>query len=504
MPRKDVRFNAKYIKNTANDRKDDKVQGEEIGNGTIISKHIADGNITTSKIADNAVTPDKTNFNYLDVDSHRLFSSTASNTRADINPLWSVFKPKGNKLYTDECFASGNNSIAVYNNNGGTAVTHTRRNSGFIDTDASSPPNSSGYVIEIKHAPTTSSGTNPGYGGWYFATGTAASRQLICIFTMKIPVGRKINWHSNSIGTNGTSGWLTKNEGTGQYETYAYYVNSGNTGSFSSTMFFAIDNNGDSSTFYTYLASATVYNVTQSDYDSFRNVSSNYITSSSLYVPNYINTTSTYYDIGSSSKTTRIYGTSIWNYSSSNMLFDWPYGTLTCGLFFDFGRKNASAGFPQTTVRIKAPAGSSASSWPSGWGGGLATWDIICASIQGNIVNTSDARLKEQVVTINSAIDTIMKFRPVSFYWIKEYNSSLTNQQFGFIAQEVEKIMPELVIPGSYDEEKQEEGNRSLNYIGIIPFLTKAIQEQQEIIGTQQKRIDSLEERLKVLEDLLK
>lgn len=156
------------------------------------------------------------------------------------------------------------------------------------------------------------------------------------------------------------------------------------------------------------------------------------------------------------------------------------------------------------SVMIQSPGGATATNWPAGWGGGLSTWDIICASIQGNIVNTSDARLKEKVDPINNGIDTIMKFRPVSFYWTKEYNSSLTNQQFGFIAQDVEKFMPELVIPGSYDEVKKQEGNRSLNYIGIIPFLTKAIQEQQEIIETQQKRIDDLEERIKLIEDLLK
>lgn len=158
----------------------------------------------------------------------------------------------------------------------------------------------------------------------------------------------------------------------------------------------------------------------------------------------------------------------------------------------------------QTSVIIPETGGSYASDWPGGWWGGLATWDIICASIQGNIVNTSDARLKNDITPINKGLDLVLKLNPVSFYWTKEYNSSLKNQQFGFIAQDVEKLMPELVIPGSYDEVKREEGARSLNYIGIIPFLTKAIQEQQEQIESQQKTIESLEIRLKALEDLLK
>jgi len=59
MPRKDVRFNAKYVKNTANNRKDDKVQGGKIINETILSKHIADENITTTKLAEASVTSSK-------------------------------------------------------------------------------------------------------------------------------------------------------------------------------------------------------------------------------------------------------------------------------------------------------------------------------------------------------------------------------------------------------------------------------------------------------------
>jgi hypothetical protein len=59
MPSKDIRFNAKYIKNTADNRKDNKVQGEEIGNGTILAKHIADGAVTAEKIANGSVTPEK-------------------------------------------------------------------------------------------------------------------------------------------------------------------------------------------------------------------------------------------------------------------------------------------------------------------------------------------------------------------------------------------------------------------------------------------------------------
>jgi hypothetical protein len=198
------------------------------------------------------------NLGELQINSQLTLSTPgAANSVGNINALWGMQKPMGYKIYWDEEFRYGSNSINIYNNNGGSAVTHTRRNSSFADGH-SGPPNSSGYVIEIMHAPTTSAGTSPGYGGWYFATYTGpANRRLLCIFRMKIPSGRSVEWASNSIGSGGSARWLTSNAGTGQYQDYAFMVHSGNA-SWSSTHFFYIVG-GSSATFYTYLASATVY-----------------------------------------------------------------------------------------------------------------------------------------------------------------------------------------------------------------------------------------------------
>jgi len=175
------------------------------------------------------------------------------------NAIWGLVKPNGYKLYPDEDFRDGNNGINIYNNAGGSAISITRKNSSFADGHAG-PPNSSGYVLEINHSPATSAGTSPGYGGWYFATYTGpAARRLLCVFKMKIPSGRSVQWASNSIGSGGSGAWLTSQDGTGQYQDYAFVVNSG-TASWSSTFFFYIVGGG-TSTFYTYLASATVYDV---------------------------------------------------------------------------------------------------------------------------------------------------------------------------------------------------------------------------------------------------
>lgn len=66
--------------------------------------------------------------------------------------------------------------------------------------------------------------------------------------------------------------------------------------------------------------------------------------------------------------------------------------------------------------------------------------------------------------------------------------------QFGFIAQELQNVLPELVENGAAPGKTKEEVIEYLgvNYIGMIPVLTKAIQEQQELILKQQQQIDEL------------
>ncbi len=209
------------------------------------------------------------NLSVLNIAGDKVLSQVLGNSGAlgDQNPLWGLMRLDGRKLYTDEQFQDGTNSIFVYNNAGGSAVTITRKNSSFVDGHTQ-PPNASGFVLEIRHAPTESLGTTPGYGGWYFATITGAGKIFVCKFRMKIPSGRVINFHTNSMGTGANSGWLTNNAGTGKYEDYAYYVTSG-TADWSSTFFFAIGG-GDTTTFYTYLASATVYEIGDVSNDAVR------------------------------------------------------------------------------------------------------------------------------------------------------------------------------------------------------------------------------------------
>jgi hypothetical protein len=103
---------------------------------------------------------------------------------------------------------------------------------------------------------------------------------------------------------------------------------------------------------------------------------------------------------------------------------------------------------------------------------------------------SSDRRLKRNIIPLQQGIDAIMQLAPVSYE--KKINlaaSDYTIKENGFIAQELLQVMPTLVTEGT-DKDKL----LSVNYMAIIPVLTKAIQEQQKAIQDQQKQIDELKQ----------
>src|SRR3989344_64230 len=94
----------------------------------------------------------------------------------------------------------------------------------------------------------------------------------------------------------------------------------------------------------------------------------------------------------------------------------------------------------------------------------------------GTISCSSDLKLKKNIIDISYGLIDLMKLRPVQYNWKTEDEGS--TKSLGFIAQEVEIIIPKLIMT-------DENGNKQLNTIGMIPVLTKSIQEQQ-------KQIDAL------------
>ena len=77
----------------------------------------------------------------------------------------------------------------------------------------------------------------------------------------------------------------------------------------------------------------------------------------------------------------------------------------------------------------------------------------------------SDKKLKVNVKTVDAAVNTVTKLRGVRFDWKDNKRPSA-----GVIAQELEKILPELVS-------ENEIGHKSVNYNGIIAYLIEAVKE---------------------------
>ena len=79
--------------------------------------------------------------------------------------------------------------------------------------------------------------------------------------------------------------------------------------------------------------------------------------------------------------------------------------------------------------------------------GSLGTGTVYSSS--GTLTNTnpSDKRLKDNITPITYGLNEVLQLNPVSFDWKNDNNK---NKQFGFIAQEVQEVMPEAVIEGEY------------------------------------------------------
>jgi hypothetical protein len=94
-----------------------------------------------------------------------------------------------------------------------------------------------------------------------------------------------------------------------------------------------------------------------------------------------------------------------------------------------------------------------------------------------NYVAESDARLKDNIENISYGLDEILSLTPRKFNW-KEGNNKEVN---GFIAQEVEKIIPNLVSEGQW---------KSVDYQGITAILVKALQEANAKITALQEKLE--------------
>jgi len=132
--------------------------------------------------------------------------------------------------------------------------------------------------------------------------------------------------------------------------------------------------------------------------------------------------------------------------------------------------------------------------WPFGWRGGLSTWDI-CANqiLHSGLTNRSDRRYKNSILELRPQYPDIrtrfMQLQPVSYYYNPGVSNDPKRLHFGFIANDVETLFPNLVSNAGADPEIR----RGLNYEEIIPLLVLMVQEQEKALSNQQAIIQQLQ-----------
>jgi hypothetical protein len=148
---------------------------------------------------------------------------------------------------------------------------------------------------------------------------------------------------------------------------------------------------------------------------------------------------------------------------------------------------NWGAGSECSTIRLGNTA-TQTSCYIAGINGTLSSGgSAVYINAAGKLgTSTSSRRYKEDIKDLGLESDKLMQLRPVSFTYI---NDHAKHKQYGLIAEEVEAVMPELVI---YQNNKPE----TVAYQHITPLLLHEAQRQNNRMNGQDNRLSLLEEEL--------
>ncbi len=134
---------------------------------------------------------------------------------------------------------------------------------------------------------------------------------------------------------------------------------------------------------------------------------------------------------------------------------------------------------------------------------GTLNLSAATVKVNGSFINASDARDKHDVREIGDATALVEKLKGVRYRWNERGNDGGVlpqGEQIGFLAQDVEKVLPELVATGS-------DGRKGVSYVSVVPLLTEAVKEQARSVASlrseneaKQREIDELRARLDALE----
>lgn len=160
-----------------------------------------------------------------------------------------------------------------------------------------------------------------------------------------------------------------------------------------------------------------------------------------------------------------IYRTSFYDSDNTSYFID-PSNSVTAGVFA--GKIGIGTTSPGYNLTVNGTAWVTSGSWSG-----------------------SDARWKKNIVPLSSALDKVKKLTGVTFDWRQKEFSGMkfsSGKQIGFIAQDVEPIIPELVTTDA-------NGYKGISYEKFVPVLVEAIKEQQKEIDFLKKEIEILKRR---------
>jgi hypothetical protein len=108
--------------------------------------------------------------------------------------------------------------------------------------------------------------------------------------------------------------------------------------------------------------------------------------------------------------------------------------------------------------------------------------NVATLTAAGQWQSASDIAYKTDIDTLEYGLDAVLKMQP------RRYKFKINNSEaIGFIAQEVEQVVPEVV--------SGKDGAKTLNYNALVAVLTKAIQQQQQEIDELREKVNLLQKQ---------
>ena len=188
------------------------------------------------------------------------------------------------------------------------------------------------------------------------------------------------------------------------------------------------------------------------------------------------------------------YGTGVHGEGGGEGVFGYGYGTTSTGTIY--GVRGVAFGSVSVGTRVGV--------WGSG-GGGAINYGVYCDGngvYTGTWTQVSDQKFKKDLSPVASALALVKRLNPVSYQMKKDEYPMMnfpSNRQYGFIAQEVESVLPQLVENGTHPGTNKGDKDiefKAVNYIGMIPILARAIQELNDKVDQLQKENAELKRQL--------